>query len=110
MRPTITVAICTKDRQERIRKAVDSVISNSFRDFEFLIVDQSVDETTRLLLETYRDERVRYIKTETVGLARARNIAIKESLAGTIVFTDDNELYINGEKIDLNRQIQQSCG
>ena len=42
--PTLSVLICTRNRPDKLKRAVDSVLSNSFTDFELIVVDQSRDE------------------------------------------------------------------
>lgn len=86
----LSVIICTRNRSEKLKNAIESILSNSFRDFELLIVDQSTDEKTKSAVESYHDPRIKYIKTNTAGLARARNIATKESKTEIVVFTDDD--------------------
>ena len=90
MNPTVSVLLCTRNRGEKIKGAVDSILANSFKDFELVIIDQSTDEKTKVVIDAYSDSRIRYIQTNTVGLARSRNIAIRESRTEIIVFTDDD--------------------
>jgi glycosyltransferase involved in cell wall biosynthesis len=88
--PSLSVLLCTRNRGEKIRNAVDSILGNTFTDFELLVVDQSTDGKTLDVMVTYRDPRIRYMHTDTVGLSRSRNIAIRSSKAEIIVFTDDD--------------------
>lgn len=90
MSPALSVLLCTRNRGEKIRHAIDSILANSFTDYELVIVDQSTDDKTSNVMGTYTDPRIRYIRTDTVGLARSRNIAIRESKAEIVVFTDDD--------------------
>jgi glycosyltransferase involved in cell wall biosynthesis len=41
--PTLSVLICTRNRADKLKRAVDSVLANSFTDFELIVVDQSTD-------------------------------------------------------------------
>ena len=88
--PFLSVLLCTRNRGEKVRNAVDSILTNSFTDFELLIVDQSSDGKTKDVIASYPDPRIRYIHTKTTGLSRSRNIAIRESKAEIVVFTDDD--------------------
>jgi glycosyltransferase involved in cell wall biosynthesis len=90
MNPVLSVLICTRNRGEKIKNAVDSILANSFTDFELLIADQSTNDMTSKVISTYNDPRIRYIRTDTVGLSRSRNIAIRASKADLVVFTDDD--------------------
>ena len=88
--PTLSVLIPTRNRSQKARRAVDSVLANSFGDFELVVVDQSTDRLTQEALSSIHDRRLRYIATDTVGAAISRNIAIRAARADTVVFTDDD--------------------
>ena len=74
----------------KAQRAAVSVLVNSYTDFELIVVDQSTDNATREAIAAIADERVRYIATDTVGVAISRNIAIREAAADIVVFTDDD--------------------
>ena len=86
----MSVLICTRNRAQKAQRAVASVLANSFGEFELIVVDQSTDNATREAVAAIRDERVRYIPTNTVGVAISRNIAIRSAAADIVVFTDDD--------------------
>ena len=88
--PNLSVLLCTRNRGDRIKKAIDSILENSYENFDIIIVDQSSDDKTKTVLEKYSDPRIRYIRSHTVGLSRSRNIAISESLSEIVAFTDDD--------------------
>ncbi|HEV2034873.1 MAG TPA: glycosyltransferase family 2 protein [Candidatus Dormibacteraeota bacterium] len=92
VRPSVSVAICTRDRPEKLVNAVESVTAQTFLDFEVLVVDQSRSpETSTLVHELMRrHQNVRYLRLDEVGLSRARNAAIQHSEADIIAFTDDD--------------------
>ena len=86
----MSVLVCTRNRAQKAQRAVASVLGNSFTDFELVVVDQSTDNATRNAVAAIADDRVRYIHTNTVGVAISRNIAIREAAADIVVFTDDD--------------------
>jgi len=88
--PEVSVLLCTRNRGDKIINAVDSILENSNKNYELIIVDQSSDDKTKTAIETYSDPRIRYIRSDTVGLSRSRNIAIRESLSEIVAFTDDD--------------------
>src|SRR5215472_10506945 len=89
-RPPMSVLVSTKHRPDSLKLAVESILCQSFRDFELIVVDQSTDGASRAVIEELADPRVTYIPTDTVGLARSRNIAIRASRAEILVITDDD--------------------
>ena len=90
MYPQLSVVICTHNRPEKLHRAVSSVLANSFREFELIVVDQSTDGLTRARLATIDDPRLRYYTTNTVGVAISRNMAIRAARADIVAFTDDD--------------------
>jgi glycosyltransferase involved in cell wall biosynthesis len=89
-KPSLSVLICTRNRAQKVPRAVASVLANTFTDFELIVVDQSTDNATQEALATINDGRLRHIATDTVGLAISRNIAIRTAAADIVVFTDDD--------------------
>jgi glycosyltransferase involved in cell wall biosynthesis len=88
--PTISVLIPTRNRPDKVRRAVESVLVNSFRDFELIVVDQSTNRSTEEALAAIDDSRLRYISTTTTGVAISRNMLVRLSRAEIVAFTDDD--------------------
>jgi len=88
----MSVAICTRDRPERIAGAVESVLAQEFPDFELLVIDQSRSPVTSNLVHELmrRHQNLNYLRLEEVGLSRARNAAIEQTGADLVAFTDDD--------------------
>lgn len=89
-KPFLSVLVCTRNRARKAQRAVASILANSYTDFELIVVDQSTDDACREAIAAIADERVRYIATDTVGVAISRNIAIRAANADIVVFTDDD--------------------
>ena len=96
--PRVSVVIPTHKRPELMARAVQSVLDQSCRDFEVIIVDDNArgfpeqQATENLIAERFNDPRIRYIVNETrLGGAEARNIGIREARGDYIAFLDDDE-------------------
>jgi len=96
-KPLISVVIATRNRGGSVVDAVESVLENekgSKEDvpaFEILVIDQSMQDDCQRLMQKYENEpRVIYQRSHTVGLARARNIAIHQAKGELIAITDDD--------------------
>lgn len=86
----ISILVCTRNRPDDLRRCVTSILSGRYSRFELLVLDQSDGEESAAFLESLADPRVRLIRTETRGLARARNLAVLNAVAPIVAFTDDD--------------------
>jgi glycosyltransferase involved in cell wall biosynthesis len=62
--PTCSVCIPTRDRPDYLKSAIESVLSQSFSDLELVISDNSTDERTGAVVESFHDDRIRYYRTD----------------------------------------------
>ena len=77
--PQLSVVIPTRNRPAMVKRCVDSILTNSFEEFELIVVDQSTDRQTQQLLQGIDDPRLRYLPTTTKGAAVCRNIGIRRN-------------------------------
>ncbi|NAZ74004.1 glycosyltransferase [Kineococcus sp. T13] len=88
--PTLTVAVCTRDRPEDLRRCLASIARLQGPVAEVLVVDNaSRDERTRLVAEEFG---ARYVREPRAGLDWARNRALLEARAEVVAFADDDVL------------------
>ena len=88
----IAVCICTADRPDVIGQALESVLAQSRRADEVIVIDQSTGgETEQVVAEmkTHRPD-LRYLHVTERGLSRAYNTATANSSAELLAFTDDD--------------------
>jgi GT2 family glycosyltransferase len=88
----VTVCICTRNRGASIVATLRSLASSSYTDFDVVIVDQSTEDKTAQAVRTASDgdPRFSYLRSATVGLSVARNLAIAQARGPIIAFTDDD--------------------
>jgi glycosyltransferase involved in cell wall biosynthesis len=87
---TLTVAVCTRDRAERLRATLAALLGQEDADFELLIVDQSAESNPELeRLERERPRTV-VVRDRGRGLSRARNLALDAAAGDWIAFVDDD--------------------
>ena len=88
--PTITVAICTKDRVHQLERALASVAQSLGPADEVLVIDNasSGDAVERLLRQRFSSAK--YVREDRPGLSWARNRAIVEARSDVIAFCDDD--------------------
>ncbi|OCC15884.1 Glycosyl transferase, group 2 family protein [Dissulfuribacter thermophilus] len=88
----ISVVMSVFNGQRYLREAIDSILDQSFADFEFIIIDDgSTDNTSKIIL-SYTDPRIRFIKQKNMGLAAALNRGIKLSNGKYIARMDADDI------------------
>jgi len=107
--PFFTVIIPTYNRIGILYKALDSVISQTFTDFELIIVDNgSTDSTGNWLRSNYKDQRIRYIYQEGTGSpAGPRNKGISSANGQWICFLDSDDLWDFNKLEIVKERIEQ---
>lgn len=82
----------TYNDEKYIKCAIDSILGQTFEDFEFIIInDGSIDQTQRIL-ESYTDPRMKVIRQEKSGLPKSLNTAIKLSVGEYIARMDADDI------------------
>lgn len=94
--PTISVIIPTYNRTHLIERAIQSVLNQTYQDFEIIVVDDGSIDNTKEVLESFSDKRIRYIRHEkNRGGAVARNTGIKIARGEYIGFLDDDSEWLS---------------
>lgn len=88
--PLVTVAIATYNRADYLRDSINSVLAQTVDDFEVIVVDDGSTDATRLVVESFDDERVKYVYQENRGIAAARN-AVADISRGTFTAVHDDD-------------------
>ena len=89
-----SVIIPVYNRKDAVKKAIQSVLSQSFGDFELILIDDGSNDGTEEVLDRYaqEDNRIRVIHKKNGGVSAARNTGIKEAGGDFIVFLDSDDL------------------
>jgi len=95
MPSAVTVIIGTYNRASLLSHAIDSVLRQTFRDWELLVVDNGSKDHTRTVVTSYRDTRIRYILNDkpTGSCAAPRNIAIQQAQGYYVALLDDDDIW-----------------
>ena len=93
--PQISAVICAYNAEATIAEAIGSVLEQSFRDLEVVVIDDgSKDGTADIVARCMsRDERVRLIRQPNAGIAMARNRGILEARGTHIAFLDADDFW-----------------
>jgi glycosyltransferase involved in cell wall biosynthesis len=94
--PVLSVVIPAYNVEAFIRPAIDSVLSQSFRDLEVIVVDDGSTDSTRERIAVISDPRVRTISKQNGGLPAARNTGIRASRGRYIALLDGDDVWFPG--------------
>jgi glycosyltransferase involved in cell wall biosynthesis len=115
----VSVILPTWNRAHILGRAIDSVLGQSYANFELIVSDDgSTDGTRTLIEERYADDpRVTYVRTDHGGPSHARNVALERASGRFVAYLDsDNEwsenylLVMVNSLLDDGRAMTAYCG
>lgn len=90
----VSIIVPVYNAEKFLRETIDSVLNQTYEDFELLLVDDCSKDGSVRLIEEYRDLRVRLIKQEeNHGAYAARNRGLEEAKGRFIAFLDSDDLW-----------------
>lgn len=89
----ISVIIPTYNREKTILNAVNSVLKQTYKDIEVIVVDDGSKDNTAQVFKHVKDSRVKYIYQENAGACVARNNGIKHARGEYIAFNDSDDIW-----------------
>jgi glycosyltransferase involved in cell wall biosynthesis len=99
--PFFTVVIPTYNRQQLVREAIQSVLDQTFQDFELIVVDDHSTDQTRKVVGSFSDSRIDFIlNNRGRGGAGTRNAGIFRARGEWIAFLDDDDVW-HSNKLSL---------
>ena len=109
MNPLVSVIIPCFNCDKYLEEAVESVLAQTFTNFECLIVDDGSTDNTRQISESLvrRDSRVKYYFQDNNGVASARNFAIRQARGEWIQFLDADDWLHQDNKYQYQRYSYQ---
>ena len=101
----VSVIIPTYNRAGTIKRSVESVLNQTYDKLEVIIVDDGSTDNTSEVVESIKDDRVRYIKLEkNQGVSHARNYGVSQAKYDMIAFHDSDDAW---RKDKLEKQIKK---
>jgi glycosyltransferase involved in cell wall biosynthesis len=90
-KPAVSVVIATYNRAKFLTETIESILQQSFQDYELLVVDDGSTDDTKRSLKPY-ETRLRYLHQENRGPSAARNLGVRHALAPWISIQDSDDL------------------
>lgn len=102
--PLVSVVMATRNGPRFIREAIDSVLRQTYRNFEFIIIDDASSDGGVDVVSSLADDRIRLvINGERLGLTKSLNRGIMRAHGEYLARIDDDDVWIGSDK--LERQV-----
>lgn len=100
-KPKVSAIIVTYNRPRLLPHAIQSVLDQTFQDFELIVVDNGLEQPAEKIVKSFNDKRIKYIKNDrNTGCAGGKNIGIKNAEGEYVAFLDDDDIWLS-EKLEL---------
>ncbi|MCF8265870.1 MAG: glycosyltransferase [Melioribacteraceae bacterium] len=101
--PTVSVVLCVFNQSEYLTEAIESILKQTFTDFEFIIVNDGSTDDSQKIIDSYDDPRIVTIKnSRNLGLSISKNMAHKLAKGNYIVACDGDDW---NDKSRLQKQV-----
>ncbi len=110
----VSVIIPTYNRAHYLAEAIDSVLEQTYRNIEVIVVDDGSTDETREKLKAYKD-KIKYIYVDNGGPAHARNVGMRMAKGKYIAFLDSDDSYypykieIQAKLLDTHHDVAMVC-
>lgn len=93
--PLVSIVMPTKDRVALLPNAIDSVLRQTYKNWELIIVDDgSTDGTVEMLASRYVDKRIHVIKALSEGVSMARNKGLEVAKGSVFAYLDSDNIWV----------------
>ena len=103
--PQVTVILPSWNRADWLKKSIDSVLEQTFRDFELIVVDDASTDSTQEILTSYSGKIRSITFSKNLGVSAARNAAVKNCYSEWVAFLDSDDFW---HPHKLQKQIAQT--
>jgi len=94
--PTISIIIPLYNKQDCIQKTLDSILTQPFKDYEIIVVDDGSTDQSVSVVESIKDNNIAIYKKENGGPSSARNYGVKIARGEWILFLDADDKLVPG--------------
>ena len=107
---SVSIILPTYNRADRVGKAIESVLAQTYTDFELLVIDDGSTDETEQVVTGYMDKRVHYYRMEeNGGQSKARNCGMQLAQYDYLAFEDSDDLWRPG-KLEIQMETMQGAG
>ncbi|MFA5883136.1 MAG: glycosyltransferase family A protein [Acidimicrobiia bacterium] len=93
-RPSVSVVVPTRNRADLLPRALRSVLDQTYRDFELVVIDDGSTDATASVRRSVADPRLVWLEGPHAGVSSARNLGVRHARADWIAFLDDDNVWL----------------
>lgn len=91
----VSVLMCTYNRESCLKRAIDSVLNQTYKDFEFIIIDDGSTDGTEGLIKEYQDSRIKYFKLDRNSFyCYAANKGLEHCTGEYVAFMNSDDIWL----------------
>jgi glycosyltransferase involved in cell wall biosynthesis len=109
--PAVSIVVATYNRAELLPQTLQTILGQSFKDYELIVVDDgSTDETSKIIAA--ERHRIRYFYQENRGPSAARNLGVRHARGSWIAIQDSDDLLTSDHLLTLYTYVREhpDCG
>jgi len=96
-----SIILPTFNSHDYLRNAINSIISQTFKEWELIIIDNYSSDGTKNLIKSYRDSRIKFFQIRNRGIiSKSRNFGIKKSYSKWLCFIDSDDTW-HANKLEI---------
>lgn len=108
--PYFSVVIPVFNRADVLGRALKSVLTQSFQDFEIVVVDDGSRDDPRAAIDAIGDPRIRYVRQDNKGGAAARNRGFDEARGAFVALLDSDDRFLPHHLEQMHRLLEGTTG
>ncbi len=106
MTPFFSVIIPLFNKEKYIEATLKSVLKQTFKDFEVIIVDDGSTDDSLKIVSQIKDSKITFIKQENKGVSCARNLGISKANGDYIALLDADDIWLPNHLLELKKLIE----
>ena len=107
-RTFFSIVIPTYNMEKFIKKSVKSVLNQTYKNFEILVIDNHSKDKTRQIINNFKSNKIKYFKIKNYGvIGKSRNLGIKKSKGNWIAFLDADDQWFKHRLLIIKKEIEK---
>lgn len=103
----ISIIVPIYNASKYIRKCIDSLVNQSKKELEFILINDGSTDNTEEVIKEYNDKRIKYFKNKNQGIGKTRNFGIDKASGKYIMFVDSDDYLDIDACLDLYEVIER---